>query len=177
MAASDMRNRFHVQPLLTWSTNAAHPVYLDSNCWDAGHLGHRIKCCDIQAPMVHPECLPVAFPDAGCMEYVRSTPAARTGCTLGPRDQVNQVETSTDFKSLVLKKGVMGPGDVRVNTRPGLREVHAVWARHHNRLALDLARLNPHWDDHTLFEETRKILGAQVDIPTHFLDIIKLFRS
>ncbi|UYV67152.1 RFWD3 [Cordylochernes scorpioides] len=25
MAASDMRNRRHVQPLLTWSTNAAHP--------------------------------------------------------------------------------------------------------------------------------------------------------
>ncbi|UYV65987.1 hypothetical protein LAZ67_3006071 [Cordylochernes scorpioides] len=29
MAASDMRNRHHVQPLLTWSTNAAHPVSLD----------------------------------------------------------------------------------------------------------------------------------------------------
>ncbi|UYV62594.1 CTNNAL1 [Cordylochernes scorpioides] len=26
MAASDMRNRRHVQPLLTWSTNAAHPI-------------------------------------------------------------------------------------------------------------------------------------------------------
>ncbi|UYV63651.1 DDX18, partial [Cordylochernes scorpioides] len=30
MAASDMRNRRHVQPLLTWSTNAAHPVSLES---------------------------------------------------------------------------------------------------------------------------------------------------
>ncbi|UYV73693.1 CIRH1A [Cordylochernes scorpioides] len=29
MATSDMRNRRHVQPLLTWSTNAAHPVSLD----------------------------------------------------------------------------------------------------------------------------------------------------
>ncbi|UYV61078.1 hypothetical protein LAZ67_1003327 [Cordylochernes scorpioides] len=29
MAASDMRNRCLVQPLLTWSTNAAHPVSLD----------------------------------------------------------------------------------------------------------------------------------------------------
>ncbi|UYV77227.1 hypothetical protein LAZ67_15000176 [Cordylochernes scorpioides] len=29
MAASDMRNRRHVQPLLTWSTNAVHPVSLD----------------------------------------------------------------------------------------------------------------------------------------------------
>ncbi|UYV62921.1 hypothetical protein LAZ67_2002475, partial [Cordylochernes scorpioides] len=29
MAASDMRNRRHVQSLLTWSTNAAHPVSLD----------------------------------------------------------------------------------------------------------------------------------------------------
>ncbi|UYV64908.1 hypothetical protein LAZ67_3002373 [Cordylochernes scorpioides] len=30
MAASDMRNRHHVQPLLTWSTNAAHPVSLET---------------------------------------------------------------------------------------------------------------------------------------------------
>ncbi|UYV74234.1 C17orf59 [Cordylochernes scorpioides] len=29
MAASDLRNRRHVQPLLTWSKNAAHPVSLD----------------------------------------------------------------------------------------------------------------------------------------------------
>ncbi|UYV75156.1 PDF [Cordylochernes scorpioides] len=29
MAASDMRNRCHVQLLLTWSTNSAHPVFLD----------------------------------------------------------------------------------------------------------------------------------------------------
>ncbi|UYV65069.1 hypothetical protein LAZ67_3003037, partial [Cordylochernes scorpioides] len=29
MAASDMRNRRHVQQLLTWSTNAAHPVSLE----------------------------------------------------------------------------------------------------------------------------------------------------
>ncbi|UYV76297.1 hypothetical protein LAZ67_13003294 [Cordylochernes scorpioides] len=29
MAASDMRYRRHVQPLLTWSTNAAHPISLD----------------------------------------------------------------------------------------------------------------------------------------------------
>ncbi|UYV77896.1 hypothetical protein LAZ67_15002720 [Cordylochernes scorpioides] len=29
MAATDMRNRRHVQPLLTWSTNAAHSVSLD----------------------------------------------------------------------------------------------------------------------------------------------------
>ncbi|UYV74442.1 hypothetical protein LAZ67_11003579 [Cordylochernes scorpioides] len=30
MAASDMRNRRHVQLLLTWSTNAAHPVSLET---------------------------------------------------------------------------------------------------------------------------------------------------
>ncbi|UYV82985.1 hypothetical protein LAZ67_22001629 [Cordylochernes scorpioides] len=29
MATSDMRNRCHVQPLLTWSTNTAHPISLD----------------------------------------------------------------------------------------------------------------------------------------------------
>ncbi|UYV74993.1 hypothetical protein LAZ67_12002029, partial [Cordylochernes scorpioides] len=37
MAASDMRNRRHVQPLLTWSTNAAHPVSLDQEPLQAEH--------------------------------------------------------------------------------------------------------------------------------------------
>ncbi|UYV76498.1 SMARCD2 [Cordylochernes scorpioides] len=41
MAASDMRNRCHVQPLLTWSTNAAHSVSLEP--LQDGALVHHIR--------------------------------------------------------------------------------------------------------------------------------------
>ncbi|UYV83841.1 DYNC1I2, partial [Cordylochernes scorpioides] len=70
MAASDMRNRHLVQPLLTWSTNAAHPVSLD-----------------IRSPYRFPELLAASYnnneespndPDGICliwnMKFKKSTP-------------------------------------------------------------------------------------------------------
>jgi len=65
-----------------------------------GYKGHRIKCCGVKEELKHPDCMPISIKsddpilsDIGqnCMEYVRSCQAIRTGCTLGPREQINQV--------------------------------------------------------------------------------------
>lgn len=40
--------------------------------------------------------------------------------------------------------------------------MHALWLREHNRVSRTLASLNPHWRDHVLFEEARRIVIAEL---------------
>ena len=66
----------------------------------AGHLGQRLKCCNVEFEDFHPECYPIKIAENDpfykkfglqCQEYARSGTASRVGCTLGPREQINQV--------------------------------------------------------------------------------------
>ncbi|XP_055843277.1 peroxidasin [Episyrphus balteatus] len=53
-------------------------------------------------------------------------------------------------------------GDIRANEQVGLLAMHTIWMREHNRIALKLKEINPHWDGDTLYQEARKIVGAQM---------------
>ncbi|XP_070493770.1 salivary peroxidase/catechol oxidase [Chironomus tepperi] len=65
-------------------------------------------------------------------------------------------------------------GDARANENLHLTSLHLLFARHHNFLAEGLKVVNPHWDDERLFQESRKILGAQMQHITYneFLSVI-----
>lgn len=58
-------------------------------------------------------------------------------------------------------------GDIRVNEQIGLVAMHTIWLREHNRIASELHELNPHWDGDTLYYESRKIVGAEMQHITY----------
>lgn len=43
-------------------------------------------------------------------------------------------------------------GEIRVNEQLVLACMHTLMAREHNRLARELSKINPHWDDETLYQ-------------------------
>ena len=45
--------------------------------------------------------------------------------------------------------------------------MHTLWLREHNRVARELARLNPGWGDDRLFHESRKVVGAMMQVITY----------
>jgi len=58
-------------------------------------------------------------------------------------------------------------GDPRVNEQTVLAITHTLFVREHNIVAEELAKINPHWNDETLFQETRHIVIAMIQHITY----------
>lgn len=52
-------------------------------------------------------------------------------------------------------------GDGRVNQNPQLAVLHNVFLREHNRVAGELQKLHPEWNDERLYQETRRIVISE----------------
>ncbi|KAJ6637042.1 Peroxidasin [Pseudolycoriella hygida] len=85
-----------------------------------------------------------------------------------PEDGCNEVEMNSKGKYC------FESGDTRANENLHLTSMHLIWARHHNYLASNLRSLNPQWSDDIIFQESRRILGAQLQHITYneFLPVV-----
>lgn len=63
--------------------------------------------------------------------------------------------------------GCFNAGDFRVNEQIALVAMHTLWVREHNRIADILHQINKHWDAETVYQETRKIVGAMLQHITY----------
>lgn len=58
-------------------------------------------------------------------------------------------------------------GDDDINHFSGLIALHTTFLRQHNWIAFWLHRINPHWNDERLFQESRRIVIAQIQHITY----------
>lgn len=63
--------------------------------------------------------------------------------------------------------GCFDAGDFRVNEQIALVAMHTLWVREHNRIADFLFQINNHWNAESIFQETRKIIGAMLQHITY----------
>lgn len=101
---------------------------------------------------------------------------------IGPREQFN-LNTAFIDGSTIYTSSISGMNRVRSelkNEESGTLNI--IWKKRHNFITSRLARLNPHWDGRRLFEETRRILIAEIQHITfnEYLPLLfgpSLFRS
>jgi peroxidase len=65
-------------------------------------------------------------------------------------------------------------GEIRVNEQLVLTCMHTLMAREHNRVASKLGEINPHWDDETIYQESRRVVIAEIQHITYneFLPLV-----
>ncbi|CAL4190610.1 unnamed protein product, partial [Meganyctiphanes norvegica] len=58
-------------------------------------------------------------------------------------------------------------GEIRVNENLILTTIHTLMFREHNRICTQLNEINPHWDDEKVYQETRRIVIAEIQHITY----------
>ena len=109
-----------------------------------------------------------SFKDGQLKMYITVDNRTLLPVNVDPRDGCNEAEENAKGRYCFLS------GDPRSNENLHLTSMHLLWARHHNYLANGLKNINSHWNDERLFQESRRILAAQLQHITYneFLSVI-----
>ncbi|KAG5329266.1 PXDN protein, partial [Acromyrmex charruanus] len=160
------------------------------------------KSCDNAAP-----CFPMEVPPGDprisnrrCIDFIRTSAVCGSGATsilwggLMPREQLNQLTSYLDASQPLLPYAsgqfvdcrrnplessinCFVAGDIRANEQVGLLAMHTLWLREHNRIARTLREMNPHWNGEKLYQEARRIVGAEMQHITYRHWLPRIFGS
>ncbi|VDN55344.1 unnamed protein product [Dracunculus medinensis] len=114
-----------------------------------------LQCCSSNP---NPECLPISVPVDDCISYSRTAPAPHPYCRLGPREQANQATSYLDGS----RNSCSGMDGIDFNFLPSAAALHMLWIRQHNSIVI-----NSKWTDEQLYEESRRIVVAQLQHVTY----------
>jgi len=87
--------------LVAWGQFVDHDITLTAETDD-------LKCCK-GVNVTHPSCMPIQIPSNDgfyshhkqtCINFVRSRAGLRSGCKLGPREQINEVSSTLDANTV-----------------------------------------------------------------------------
>ncbi|GMT14395.1 hypothetical protein PFISCL1PPCAC_5692, partial [Pristionchus fissidentatus] len=149
------------------------------------------ECANIPIPVADQRRRSIA-----CIRFTRAVAVCGTGSGGTPREQFNensafidgsQIYGSDSKSAAALRAGAflraevvggrvfppnnrrdsMQTGDDRSNLFVGLSALHTTSLRLHNNIAASLQNINPRWDSNRIFEETRKIVGACMQVVTY----------
>ncbi|CAH1116127.1 unnamed protein product [Phaedon cochleariae] len=141
-----------------------------------------LDCCGEGAKR-HAECMG-KLGGGQCKEYMRTLPALdEEDCKFEYRNQMNLASAFLDGSAIYghtdnqldsLRTYDAGLVNVSACAACRANALYSAILKEHNRVAVDLAKLNRHWPDETLFLESRRIVIAEIQHITYneYLPII-----
>lgn len=146
-------------------------IYVSFISWIASLIGWTLQLCTGVMRPPWPPFVPGKTDSSKRLAPVmgrRSSSLWRPAVKIRPAITRVFYEFQSHFETCnILKTMVVVLGDVRAQENPQLAVTHTLMMREHNRLARELKKINPKWDDEILFQEARRILIAQIQHITY----------
>jgi hypothetical protein len=141
--------------------SATVPSYLMLNSGTYQQQPAPAPAQPLPQPQPQPQPQPLPPPPAPYARPMASGPAEPLFKDLLPANEIAP-DVGCERRNRPKELYCFDSGDTRANEQIQLASLHTIMMREHNRLARQLAAVNPHWSDERLFQEARKIVGAQI---------------
>jgi peroxidase len=156
-------------PLFDPASTGASLIYLDRSAFDP-RTGTRNARQQINTVTAFIDASQVYGSDAARADWLRTFHGGRLKSRqtdVGELLPLNDGTQANDNPVGLPATALVVAGDRRANEQPGLTVLHTAFLREHNRLAGILATLHPRWDDETLYQEARRIVGGEMQSITY----------